>query len=154
MTVAPACCRGPDEKEATMTIITSSSAALLKPESLKRYDRGGGASTIPLVAKKLGASAFITGYTEFGGGAKIPFHYHNCEESVVLLEGEALFDIDGEEYHLKPHDATFIPAGVPHRFRNMSDEKPMKILWIYGSVGATRTLVETGETRAITAEHT
>lgn len=136
-----------------MTIITPSSAALLKPETLKRYDRGGGASTIPLVSTKLGAGAFISGYTEFGGGAKIPFHYHNCEESVVLLAGEALFDIDGEEYHLKPHDATFIPAGIPHRFRNMSDVNPMKILWIYGSAEATRTLVETGETRLITAEH-
>lgn len=136
-----------------MTIITPSSAALLKPESLKRYDRGGGASTVPLVGKKLGATAFITGYTEFGGGAKIPFHSHNCEESVVLLEGDALFDIDGQEYHLKPQDATFIPAGVPHRFRNMSEEKPMKILWIYGSMDATRTLQDTGDTRFITAEH-
>lgn len=136
-----------------MTIITASSAALLKPENLKRYARGGGASTTPLVGKALGASAFITGYTEFGGGAKIPFHFHNCEESVVLLYGEALFDIDGQEYHLKAHDATFIPPGVPHRFRNMSETEPMKILWIYGSADATRTLVETGETRAITAEH-
>lgn len=136
-----------------MTIITASAAALLKPESLKRYERGGGAFTMPLVTKALGASAFISGYTEFGGGAKIPFHFHNCEESVVLLAGEALFDIDGQEYHLKQHDATFIPAGVPHRFRNLSETEPMKILWIYGSAEANRTLVETGETRSITAEH-
>jgi len=134
-------------------IKTTSHAALLQPDTLHKYDRGGGASTTPLVTKGLGASAFITGTTEFQGGAKIPFHYHNCEESVLLLEGHAFFDIDGETFAVQPHDVTFIPTGVPHRFRNASDTEPMKILWIYGSPDATRTLVETGETRPITAEH-
>lgn len=134
-------------------IKTESNAVLLKPASIKKHDRGGGASTTPLVTKGLGASVFITGYTEFAGGAKIPFHYHNCEESVMLVEGHALFDIDGQEFEVAPQDVTFIPAGVPHRFRNASDTEPMKILWIYGSPDANRTLVETGETRPIAAEH-
>jgi len=134
-------------------IRTESDAILLKPEAIKKHDRGGGASTTPLVTKGLGASTFITGYTEFSGGAKIPFHFHNCEESVMLVEGNAIFDIDGQEFAVKPQDVTFIPAGVPHRFRNASATQSMKILWIYGSANATRTLVETGETRPITAEH-
>jgi quercetin dioxygenase-like cupin family protein len=134
-------------------IKTDSDAWLLQPEAIKKHDRGGGASTTPLVTKGLGATRFITGFTEFAGGAKIPFHYHNCEESVMLIEGNALFDIDGKEFAVKPQDVTFIPAGVPHRFRNASDTEPMKILWVYGSTEATRTLVETGETRTIAAEH-
>lgn len=132
---------------------TESGACLLQPEALRRHDRGGGASTTPLVTRGTGASAFITGYTEFQGGAKIPFHYHNCEESVLLMEGHALFDIDGQEFALNPQDVTFIPAGVPHRFRNASETETMKIMWIYGSPDASRTLVETGETRPIAAEH-
>jgi len=134
-------------------IKTKSNSVLLKQHALRKYDRGGGASTTPLVTKGLGASVFITGYTEFKGGAKIPFHYHNCEESVLLLEGHALFDIDGAEFEVNPQDVTFIPAGVAHRFRNASEIEPMKIMWIYGSPDATRTLVETGETRPISAEH-
>lgn len=134
-------------------IQTESNAWLLKPETIQRHDRGGGASTTPLVTRGLGASVFINGYTEFKGGARIPFHFHNCEESVMLVEGHAIFDIDGQEFEIKPHDVTFIPAGVPHRFRNASETEPMKILWIYGSADATRTLVETGETRPIAAEH-
>lgn len=134
-------------------IKTSSNAVLLQPDTLAKHDRGGGASTTPLVTRGLGASAFITGYTEFQGGAEIPFHFHNCEESVVLVEGNAIFDIDGEEFPVKPQDVTFIPPGVPHRFRNASKTEPMKILWIYGLADATRTLVETGETRPIAAEH-
>lgn len=91
-------------------IKTESNSYLLRPELIKKHDRGGGASTTPLVTKGLGASAFITGYTEFAGGAKIPFHFHNCEESVLLIEGNAIFDIDGNEFPIKPQDVTFIPA--------------------------------------------
>ena len=136
-----------------MTIRTPSNAALLKPESLPRHERGGGASTTPLVTRAVGSSSFITGYTSFGGGAEIPFHSHNVQESVVLMEGRAILDIDGLEYELKPHDVTFIPPGVPHRFRNLSKTEPMKILWIYATADATRTLADSGVTNFVSAEH-
>jgi len=58
-----------------------------------------------------------------------------------------------EEYLLGPEDTTFIPSGIPHRFINASDTKPAKIFWIYASVEATRTLIATGETHPIAAEH-
>jgi quercetin dioxygenase-like cupin family protein len=127
--------------------------AVLRPDQIKSHDSGGGARTTPLVLPSIGATGFINGITEFAGGAAIAFHSHNCEESVVLLEGHATLDIEGEEIPLKPLDTTWIPPNVPHRFRNMSVDKPMKILWIYASTQATRTLVETGETRPVAAEH-
>ncbi|MGR3910538.1 cupin domain-containing protein [Burkholderia sp. SR8] len=136
-----------------MTITTPSGAALLQPDNLPTYDRGGGASTMPLVGKSVGSDSFITGYTSFAPGVEIPFHSHNCQESVVLVEGDAILDIDGLEYRLKPLDATFIPPNVPHRFRNVSKMAPMKILWIYARPDATRTLADSGETRAVSAEH-
>lgn len=134
-------------------IKTPSSAMLLRPSDLKTYERGGGARTTPLVSPSVGAQSFITGITAFDPGVAIPFHSHNCEESVVLLEGDAMMDIDGQEYRLQPLDTTFIPPNVVHRFRNLSDTQPMKILWIYASPNATRTLQETGETRPVSAEH-
>lgn len=136
-----------------MTIRTPSNAALLKPESLPRHERGGGASTTPLVTRQVGTTSFISGYTSFGGGAEIPFHSHNCEESVVLMEGRAVLDIDGLAYELKAHDVTYIPPGVSHRFRNLSATDPMKILWIYATAEATRTLTATGVTNPVSAEH-
>jgi quercetin dioxygenase-like cupin family protein len=136
-----------------MTVKTPSQAAVLKPETLPVHDRGGGARTTPLVTPAVGTSAFITGYTSFGPGAEIPFHSHNVEESVVLIEGEAILDIDGREYELKPQDVTYIPANVSHRFRNRSQTTPMKILWIYAGAHATRTLTATGVTNAVAAEH-
>jgi quercetin dioxygenase-like cupin family protein len=128
-------------------------AVILNLEGLPVYERGGGAKTVPLVGKAVGNPGFITGYTSFAGGAQIPFHSHNCAESVVLIEGAAVFDIGGEHYHLHAQDATYVPPNIPHRFRNASDVNPMKILWIYERADATRTLVETGVTRPVTAEH-
>jgi quercetin dioxygenase-like cupin family protein len=136
-----------------MTIRTPSNACLLRPEELTTYERGGGARTTPLINKEVGTQSFITGYTSFEGGAVIPFHSHNCQESVVLMEGRAIMDIDGLEYELKPHDVTFIPPNVSHRFRNLSKTNPMKILWIYENTAATRTLTETGATAPVSAEH-
>jgi len=138
---------------AATTPPSSPAPAVLRPGELKSYDRGGGASTVPLVTAGIGARAFINGITEFGPGAKIAFHSHNCEESVMLLEGDAMLDIDGGEHRLQPLDTTWIPPGLSHRFRNLSADRPMKILWIYASLDATRTLTETGETRRVSAEH-
>lgn len=127
--------------------------AIFRPNEIRSHDRGGGARTTPLVMPGCGASGFINGITEFGPGAKVPFHSHNCEESVMLLEGNAILDIDGQEHVLKPLDTTWIPPNLPHRFRNLSATEPMKILWIYASTQATRTLTESGDTRPIAAEH-
>jgi quercetin dioxygenase-like cupin family protein len=126
---------------------------ILQPDSLKSYDRGGGARTTPLVNPSIGATGFINGITEFAPGTAIPFHSHNCEESVMLLEGDAMLDINGQEYRIKPFDTTWIPPNVAHRFRNMSNTLPMKILWIYASASATRTLIDSGETRPVSSEH-
>ncbi len=136
-----------------MTIETPSGAALLQPDTLPTHERGGGARTTPLVTRELGTTSFITGYTAFDPGVEIPFHSHNCQESVVLMEGDAMLDIDGLEYRLKPHDVTFIPPNVNHRFRNLSATRPMKILWIYATTEATRTLTASGTTNPVVAEH-
>lgn len=135
------------------TMNTQRTPVVLRPDHIKSHDRGGGARTTPLVLPSIGATSFINGITEFAPGTAIPFHSHNCEESVMLLEGHAILDIEGQEHVLKPLDTTWIPPNIPHRFRNISKTDPMKILWIYASAAATRTLVETGETRAVSAEH-
>ena len=133
---------------------TSPKAAVLRPSEIKSHDRGGGARTTPLVGPSVGATAFINGITTFAPGAQIPFHSHNCEESVVLLEGEAMLDIEGQEpIRLQALDTTWLPPQLSHRFRNLSDSQPLKILWTYGRLDATRTLTESGATNFVSAEH-
>lgn len=132
---------------------TAESPVVLRPARIKSFDRGGNARTTPLVTPKLGAKTFINGITEIGPDAAIPFHSHNCEESILLLEGRAAMDIEGETMELQPLDITWVPPNVVHRFRNLSRTEPMKILWTYASPAATRTLAESGATNLVVAEH-
>ena len=127
--------------------------AVFRPGEIRAAERGGGARTIPMVNRKCGSTQMMNGITMFDGGAAIPLHTHNCEESVMLIEGHAVAEIDGVEYELAPFETTWIPAYVPHRFRNASASAPMRIFWTYASIDATRTLVSTGETRRVDAEH-
>jgi putative monooxygenase len=127
--------------------------AILRPSEITPRERGGGARTTPLVTRKVGSTSLINGITAFEGGAQIPLHKHNCEESVMILEGHAIAVIGGVEHALGPLDTTWIPADVPHFFKNASDTEPMRIFWTYASVDATRTIIATGDTRTIDAEH-
>jgi quercetin dioxygenase-like cupin family protein len=130
----------------------TSQAAILRPAEIKAHERGGGARTIPLVTSGTGSQSLLNGITEFGPGASIPLHTHNCEESVMVLEGQAVVEIDGVRHLMGPNDTTWVPAGLPHRFINASNEAKMRIFWTYASVDATRTLVATGDTRSIDSE--
>lgn len=130
----------------------STQAAILRPSEVTPHDRGGGARTTPLVTRRCGSTSLINGITSFDGGAEIPLHSHNCEESVMVLEGRAIAVVDGVEHELASHDTTWIPAGVPHCFRNASSTERMSIFWTYASIDATRTIIATGDTRSIDAE--
>ncbi len=102
-------------------------------------DRGPGIRTWHLVTVERGATEFLTGITEFDPGAALAFHYHNCQESVTVLEGQAGFETTGGKYLLHEQDATMVPTGLVHRFHNPGPDR-LRILFVYGSTGATRTL--------------
>ena len=126
---------------------------IFHPSEIPAVARGGGVKTIPLLTRKTGAKSFINGVTIFPPNGAVPLHKHNCDESVLLLKGNAMAQIAGEEHEVFEGDVTFIPEGVHHCFRNISRTEDMKILWIYASVDADRTIIATGETRRIDDEH-
>jgi len=125
---------------------------ILRPSQQPVVQRGGGVTTIPLVSRACGSTGLINGITIFPPGGSIALHWHNCEESVMVLAGRATVEIDGTLHDMGPGDTTWVPAGVPHRFLNASETEEMRILWTYARVDATRTSAATGETRSIDAE--
>ena len=127
--------------------------AVLRLDELAARDRGAGARTVPLVTSARGATSFLNGITDFDPGAAIGHHVHNVAESVIVIQGAAVVDIDGVRTPLRLFDTTFVPANIPHHFENASDTEGMKIFWTYGSLESTRTLVATGEHSRIDAEH-
>jgi putative monooxygenase len=126
---------------------------VLRPAEIPARQRGGGASTIPLVSQQVGSTNFLNGITMFGPGAAIAEHFHNCDESVMLVRGEAVAHIDGVAHRVGVGDTSFIPAGIHHYFENASATEEMQIFWTYASVDAKRTIVATGVTTRIDEEH-
>ena len=119
-------------------------AAILDPKVLPAKNRGGGIRTVPLVTSRRGSTSLLNGVTTLDPGAAVPLHFHNCEESVLVLSGSGRVHIDGVETEVKPGLTTWIPTGVPHFFRNTSTSEPMSIFWTYASIDANRTIVATG----------
>src|SRR6195952_4665994 len=126
---------------------------ILRPSECPVKDRGGGIRTTPLVTAGVGSRQMLNGITTLDPGAAVPLHIHNCEESVLVLNGAARAHIDGLETDLQPGDTSWIPAGVPHFFRNISASETMSIFWTYASIDATRTIIATGVTTRIDEEH-
>ncbi|GAB97839.1 quercetin dioxygenase-like cupin family protein [Kineosphaera limosa] len=119
---------------------------LIRPDAVEPFDRGNGVTTIPYVGKwNCETNRVTTGQTQFAQGTGLPLHSHNVEETVLILEGEAVAEIGDQEFELVAGEATWVPAGVPHRFYNRG-EGTMRIYWVYGGRDVTRTMTATGET--------
>jgi quercetin dioxygenase-like cupin family protein len=116
-------------------------ASIFRSAEIATVDRGGGVYSIPMVSGDVGAQNLMTGMTVFPTGGGIALHTHNTEESVVILEGEALCEIEDERHRLSTFDAAYIPAGLRHRFSN-AGTGVLRILWIYGSIDMVRTYVD------------
>ena len=128
-------------------------AAVIRPAEQPSADRGGGNRTIPLVTPRCGARQMLNGITVIAPGGAIPEHYHDCEESVIVLDGMGIAMVGGLAHEVGPGDTSWIPPGLPHFFRNASATAALRIFWTYASATATRTLTTTGETRPVAAEH-
>ena len=133
--------------------MTQQQAVLLREADLPRADSGNCASTTRLVNQSCGSQSMINGITTIPPKGAIPLRYHICEESVLVFSGTGVAFVGEIELAVKTGDVTWIPANLPHQFRNRSDTDSMRIFWTYASAGATRTIVETGETHLIDSEH-
>ena len=55
-------------------------------------------------------------------GTRVPYHYHNKRESVIMvISGQGIEIMDGEEIPISTGDVFFIPAGVKHTTVNNSN---------------------------------
>lgn len=133
--------------------MSAAASAVLRTKDRPTVRRQGGASTTPMVTPHCGAGAFLNGFTDIPPKSAIPLHFHNCEESVLIVQGRADVEVYGEIFTAKAGDVTWLPRGAPHRFINPSDDETLRIFWTYASIHATRTLVDSGETGPILAEH-
>lgn len=113
--------------------------------ALVMTERKPGLRTCLLAGRRHGSQSLLTGITELDPLCETPIHWHNCEEFCFILEGEALVDLGEENYGLAATEFLLIPTSKPHRIVNMSAKERLRILWIYPSLQATRSLAAGGD---------
>ncbi len=70
-------------------------------------------------AHGLGTISLMLGDVQPGDGA--PLHRHTYEELFVVHEGRGAYTIGETTVEAGPGDLVLIPAGVPHKLRNIGD---------------------------------
>lgn len=116
-------------------------AKLIRFNSVEHQQKRPGVLLTSLVDGDTGATKISSGVAEFEVEASAPTHYHDAEESVIVIEGEGLMVINGEEHIVRPNEAAFIPPGAHHSIANHGD-RPFKISWTYASINWSTTPVE------------
>ncbi len=90
-------------------------------EGDKRAFLGGGLHTWKLMTEDTDG-AFFMFEDLMGRGKSTPLHRHpEADETVYVLEGEILVNIDGNESRVATGGLTFTPRGTPHAFRGASE---------------------------------
>ena len=95
-----------------------------------RYGPGGGIYQIVATPEQTGNLHFAFEATEPPGGGP-PLHIQiRHEELFLVLEGEITFWVDGRAITRSVGGTAFVPRGVPHCFKNCSDQ-PARVLVLF-----------------------
>ena len=91
-------------------------------EGDRRSFLGGGVHTWKLTTADTDGAFFLF-EDVMGAGKCTPLHRHpEADETVYLLEGEILVNVDGQESRVGAGGMLFTPKGVPHAFRVVSEQ--------------------------------
>ena len=87
-------------------------------EAVQAEKGASGASLRELITVREGAPNFAMRLFELAPGGSTPFHSHDWEHEVFVLDGSGLVGTAGEPLPVKGGDSVFIPGDEKHQFRN------------------------------------
>ncbi|MFQ5709106.1 MAG: cupin domain-containing protein [bacterium] len=80
-----------------------------------------------LISEKEGAENFAMRMFTVERGGYTPFHFHDYEHEVYVLEGHGVLKGEDDEHSFKAGDVIFVKPNEKHQFINAGPEK-MKFL--------------------------
>jgi quercetin dioxygenase-like cupin family protein len=92
-------------------------------EDVEAISYGEGVSKRVVIGEKEGAPNFVMRVFDVAPGKTSPYHTHDWEHEVLLLDGKAVIvDHDGLETPAKAMDTVFIPPNEKHCLKNVGEE--------------------------------
>ncbi len=98
------------------------------------------------------ARNLTTGLVTFDAHAALAYHTHPFSESITLLAGQAVVEVEGRGYELGRLDNVVIPGGLAHGATNSSPREPAVFHIAMPTHNPTRVLVDRAYPRRIMAE--
>jgi len=96
-----------------------------------------------LVGAHNAAQKLTTGIVTLAPGAVLPYHRHTFGESVTLLQGRTMTEVEGRMYSLEPMDNITIPRGLAHSTANHGSGEPALLHVSLATAEPTREMVDT-----------
>lgn len=81
------------------------------------------------------------GYGLFHPGGRLPAHFHDFDESICIISGQATCVVEGRRYTMQDCATALQPRGRVHYFINDSNG-PMEMLWVYAGPMPERIIVD------------
>ncbi len=96
------------------------SPRIIRNEDISHLQRAPGVTVSGFITKETGATEISSGITTFDPGCSNTTHYHNAEESVIVIEGEGILMINGQEkpcrcQRRRLHHPRYPPPANQHR---------------------------------------
>lgn len=112
-----------------MSAQTTTRALVRNVESAdRRWFAGGGVHTWLAKGEDTAGTFLLFEMTE-DHGKTTPLHTHPADETLIVLEGELVVHLDGEDHTVRPGGLAIAPAGVPHAF--LVSAGPARVLCLH-----------------------
>jgi len=89
-----------------------------------------------------GAKNLAFGVATYNPGEKADLHVHDIEESMYILDGQAMIKIGDKQYKLKKGMAVYIPPNERHMLENDGEEL-FRFVFIFTPAGPERMIKNT-----------
>ncbi len=93
------------------------------PDKQVKEDGAAGTRIKWLINESDGAPTFLMRQFTLEAGGHTPFHDHDWEHEVYILEGTGTVKYEGKEEAIGPGDAILIPPNKKHQFRADADRE-------------------------------